>query len=75
MLGQIFANSALRLRYFQPGLGVGLDCLDRAFRFGPAIDAFVGMDDEHVFALVEAIHGAHLDAVHVLHLMQASLTT
>jgi hypothetical protein len=24
------------------------------------------MDDEHVLALVEAVHGAHLDAVHGL---------
>jgi hypothetical protein len=24
------------------------------------------MDDEHVLALVEAVHGAHFDAVHVL---------
>jgi hypothetical protein len=23
------------------------------------------MDDEHILALVEAIHGAHLDAIHV----------
>jgi hypothetical protein len=30
----------------------------------PAIDAFVRVDHEHVLALVEAIHGAHLDAVH-----------
>src|SRR6185312_242363 len=29
-----------------------------------AIDAFVRVDDEHVFALVEAVHGAHVDAVH-----------
>src|SRR5262249_5002977 len=48
-------------------LGVGFDRLDRAFRFtDAAVDALVGMDDEHVFALVEAIHGTHLDAIHVL---------
>src|SRR4029077_18772870 len=32
----------------------------------PAIDAFVRMDDEHVLALVEAVHGTHFDAVHEL---------
>jgi len=32
----------------------------------PTIDAFVGMDDEHVFALVEAIDGADLDVIHQL---------
>src|SRR5205085_10721726 len=30
------------------------------------IDAFVGVDDQHVLAFVEAIHRAHFDAVHVL---------
>jgi hypothetical protein len=32
----------------------------------PAIDAFVGMDDEHVLALVEAIHGADFYTIHQL---------
>ena len=42
-----------------------LDRVDRAFRHAdPAIDAFVRVDDEHVLALVEAVHGAHVDAVH-----------
>jgi hypothetical protein len=46
-------------------LGVGLDRVDRAFRLAdPAIDAFVRVDHEHVLALVEAVHGAHVDAVH-----------
>ena len=50
----------------QARLSVGLDRFDRAFGLADAaVDAFVGMDDEHVLALVEAIHGAHLDAVHV----------
>src|SRR5580704_3776162 len=48
------------------GLGIGLDRVDRAFRLAnPAIDAFVGVDDQHIFALVEAIHGADFNAVHV----------
>src|SRR5580704_14472628 len=48
------------------GLGIGLDRVDRAFRLAdPAIDAFIGVDDEHIFALLEAIHGADFDAIHV----------
>jgi hypothetical protein len=48
-----------------PRLGVGLDRVDRALRLAhPAIDALVRVDDEHVLALVEAVHGAHFDAVH-----------
>ena len=46
-------------------LGVGQDRLDRALGLADAaIDAFVGVDDEHVLALVEAVDRAHLDAVH-----------
>src|SRR5947209_15311730 len=53
-----------RQPFLKPRLGVGLDRVDRALRLAhPAIDAFVRVDDEHVFALVEAVHGAHFDAV------------
>src|SRR5216683_1856880 len=46
---------------------VGDDRLVRAFGLADAaIDAFVGMDDEHVLALIEAIDRAHLDAIHQL---------
>jgi hypothetical protein len=46
------------------GLSVRLDGLDRAFRLADAaIDALVRMDDQHVGALVEAIHGADLYAI------------
>ena len=31
-----------------------------------AIDALIGMDDEHVLALVEAVDRADLHAIHVL---------
>src|SRR5204863_3298816 len=49
------------------GLGVRLDGVDRAFRLADAaIDALVGVDDEHVLALVEAVDRTHLDAVHQL---------
>jgi len=54
-----------RQPFLEPRLGVRLDRVDRAFRHAdPAIDAFVRVDDEHVLALVEAVHGAHVDAVH-----------
>ena len=56
-----------RKPFLKPRLGVRLDRVDRAFRLAhPAIDAFVRVDDEHVLALVEAVHGADFDAVHVL---------
>jgi hypothetical protein len=46
---------------------VRLDCVDRAFRLAnTAIDAFIRVDDEHVLALVEAVDGTYLHAVHVL---------
>jgi hypothetical protein len=46
------------------GFGVRLDCFCGAFRFAhAAIDAFVGMNDEHVFTLVEAIDWAYLYAI------------
>src|SRR5579863_4863239 len=44
------------------GFAIGNDRLHRAFGFAhPAIDALVGMDDEHVLALIETIDRAHLD--------------
>src|SRR6266566_2957051 len=53
--------------FLKPRLGVRLDRVDRAFRLAdPAIDAFVRMDDEHVLALVETVHGANLHAIHQL---------
>jgi hypothetical protein len=52
---------------FEAGLRVRFDCVNRAFRFAnAAIDAFIGMNDEHVLALIEAVHRTHLDTVHVL---------
>src|SRR5882724_11323557 len=51
--------------FLKPRLGIRFDRVDRAFRHAdPAIDAFIRVDDEHVLALVEAVHGAHVDAVH-----------
>ena len=48
------------------GLAVGEDGLGRTFRFtNSAVDAFVGVDDEHVLALVETIHRTYFDAISV----------
>ena len=56
-----------RQPFLESRLGVRLDRVDRAFRHAdPAIDAFVRVDDEHVLALVEAVHGANLHAIHQL---------
>src|SRR5690606_21341314 len=50
----------------EPPLGIGRDRLGRAFRLADAAgDGLVGVDDEHVLALVEAIDGTDLDAVEV----------
>src|SRR6516164_8785911 len=54
----------------EPALGfalaVGNDRLDRAFRFAyPAVNTFVGVDDEHVLALIKAVDRTHFDTIHV----------
>src|SRR5207248_5667280 len=47
-------------------VGVGDDRIGRALGLAhAAVDALVGVDHQHVVALVEAVHGAHLDAIHV----------
>src|ERR1051325_7838549 len=52
--------------FFGDRLAVRDNCLGRAFWFAyPAIDAFVGVNDQHVLALVETVHRAHFDAIHV----------
>jgi hypothetical protein len=52
---------------FQTGFGVGLDGVGGAFGFAnTAIDAFIGVDDQHVLAFVETIHRADFHAVHIL---------
>jgi hypothetical protein len=51
---------------FDAGLSIGLDRLDGTFGLAdPAVDAFIRVDDQHVLALVKAIHGADFDAIHV----------
>ena len=52
---------------FGPGVDVGDDGVDRAFRDADAaINAFVRIDDEHIFAFIKAIDRAHLDAIGIL---------
>jgi hypothetical protein len=47
-------------------LGVRLDSVDWALRLSDAaIDALVGMDDEHIVALIEAVDRANFDAIGV----------
>src|SRR5438477_11764193 len=53
--------------FFRLAVGVGNDGIGRALGLADAaIDAFVRMDHQHVVALVEAVDGADLHAVHVL---------
>jgi hypothetical protein len=52
---------------FESRLSVRLDRINRAFGLADtAIDAFVGVDDEHVLTLIEAVDRTYLDTVHVL---------
>jgi len=49
------------------GLGIRLDGVNRAFGLAnSAIDALVGMNDEHILALVEAVYRADLHAIGIL---------
>jgi hypothetical protein len=66
IFGQIFAYSAFSDSHFSsPGSVSGLIAsTGHSGTQTPAIDAFVRVDDEHVLALVEPVHGAHVDAVH-----------
>jgi hypothetical protein len=50
--------------FFYSRLGIRLYRIDRTFRLADAtIDAFIRMNDQHVVALVEAIHGANLHTI------------
>src|SRR5262249_27416784 len=54
-----------RQPFLKPWFGISLDGIDGTFRFANAtVDAFGRMDHEHILALVEAVHGAHGDAIH-----------
>src|SRR6266478_9413120 len=52
--------------FFQARLGIGLDGVGGTFWLAhSAVDTFIGMDDQHVVAFVEAIYGADLNAIGV----------
>jgi len=65
MFGHFCANSRLSSsRLLEVRLSVRLDSVDRALGHAhPAVDTLVGMDNEHVLALVEAVDGAHRNAI------------
>jgi hypothetical protein len=49
------------------GFGIRFDCSNWTFGLAhAAVDTFIGMNDQHVFALVEAINGTDVHAVRVL---------
>ena len=51
---------------FQAGLGVWLNGIGGAFGLAhAAINTFIGVDDQHVLAFIEAIHGANFHAIHI----------
>ena len=48
-------------------LAVGQDGFGRAFRLAnTAVDALIGVNDEHILAFIEAVDWADFDAIHVL---------
>jgi hypothetical protein len=52
--------------FVEARLGVWLYGVSWAFRLANAtINAFIWMDNQHVFAFVEAIHRANFDAIHI----------
>jgi hypothetical protein len=54
-----------RQPFLKAWLDISLDGIDGTLRLANAtVDTFVRMDDEHILALVEAVHGAHCNAVH-----------
>ena len=51
----------------EAAFGIGLDGFCGAFRLADAtVNALVGVDDQHVFAFIEAVHGTHFHTVGVL---------
>jgi hypothetical protein len=68
MLAQTFANSAfIRNHFSSPGSVSGLIAsTGHSGHAKPAINALIGMDDEHVLAPIEAVHRTQPDAIHDL---------
>src|ERR1700712_39938 len=71
-LGQAIAVGVVDLDERRPLVRDGVlreDRLDRALGLaGPAVDALLGVDDEHPVGLVDAVDGADVDAGLVLHI-------
>src|SRR3982751_6233807 len=67
-VGPVRRQAGVQLQpLLKPTLGVRQDGFGRALRLADAaVDALVGIDDQHHFAFVETVYGADLDAVHVL---------
>ena len=52
--------------FLKARLCIRLDGIGRAFGFAyAAINAFIGVDHQHVFALIETVHGADFHAIHI----------
>lgn len=52
--------------FFQSGFGIGLDGFGRTLRFADTtINALIGVDHQHIVALIKAVHGADFNAIHV----------
>ena len=52
--------------FVEARLSIRLDGVGRAFRFAnTTIDAFIGVDHQHVFALIETIYRANFHAIHI----------
>ena len=69
-LGNVWPGFRITAVDFYPFEGsvlcIGDDGFDRAFRLAhPAIDTFIGVNDQHILALVKAIHGADFYTVRV----------
>lgn len=65
--GPHFSIFAIKFHpFFRVRLGVGFDGIGRAFGFtNAAINALIGMDHQHIFAFVKAIHRTNLDTIGV----------
>jgi hypothetical protein len=52
--------------FVETWLGVWLDRVSGAFRLTNAtINAFIGVDNQHVLTLVKTVHGANFHAIHI----------
>jgi len=70
------AYSAFSLSHCASPGSYQLDRFRGTFRLAnAAVDAFVRVDDEHVFAFVEAVHRTHFHAIHVFAFDAVVLTT